>query len=405
MGEIVELNIESPAHGGECIGRLGGKVVLVSGAIPGETVKAEIYKSKKTLAWAKTIEVLHPAGERIAHIWPLAEKEGIGGVELGHVSLRGGLDWKRAVILDQTRRIGGGETAEALAGLGLEVKSGAETGLHQRIRVEFEVNEQGLASMYRAGSHELVPIDSMPLACEQINSLGLFGTNTWQFTPGDRVRVVASGSGETKVVVAGKAFDSDRQPASKTVHYPLTGYIFPNSPQQITLAAKATDFWQTHKNAPNILFGEVMAALGDDIGNTVELFAGSGLFSVGLATRASRLETFEGGTSATNSAKKNLTALGLNARVHQGRIGPKTLEGKRLDTVVLDPPRSGAGRKLVESIAATGANKVLHIACDIAALARDASYYLAQGYKWRRIRAFDLFPYTSHVEQVALFER
>ena len=405
MGDIVELKIESPAHGGECIGRLDGKVILVSCAIPGERVRARILKSKKNLAWAKTVEVLSASPERISHIWPLAEKEGIGGVELGHVSLEGGMAWKKAVIADQTRRIGGSDAAAALKQLDMQIEPGASKGLHQRIRVEFEVNEQGQASMYRAGSHELVPIDSMPLANEQINALGLFGTDQWEFVPGDRIRVVASSADAPKIVANKNVWGPDGEPATPVVKYPLSGPVHPGGEDEVILRAMATDFWQAHVNAPHLLFSEVMEAVGEDPGRVIELFSGSGLFTVGLANRAQSLQTFEGGRSAVTSAQKNLRALGLQAQVVQARINAKTLANSQADTFVLDPPRAGAGRELIHAMATAGAKKIVHVACDVAAMARDASYYLAEGYSWTRAQAFDLFPYTHHVEQVSVFEK
>jgi tRNA/tmRNA/rRNA uracil-C5-methylase (TrmA/RlmC/RlmD family) len=110
----------------------------------------------------------------------------------------------------------------------------------------------------------------------------------------------------------------------------------------------------------------------------------------------------ESAASAAAAARSNLADLG-NVTVHTGRVDRWLANAKpAADVVVLDPPRKGAGRAVISGIAATGARRVVHVACDPSSLARDVALLADHGYHLQSLRAFDLFPMTSHVECVAL---
>lgn len=168
-------------------------------------------------------------------------------------------------------------------------------------------------------------------------------------------------------------------------------------------------FWQVHPMAAGLLVEAVMQGLMPRKGETaLDLYCGVGLFAGALAERVGETGAvlgIESGKRAVEDARHNLGDFD-RVRIEQGKVEsalPRT-GITEADLVVLDPPRTGAGRATVEHVASLGPRRVAYVACDPAALARDLGYFAAAGYAPRRLRAFDLFPMTHHVECVAILE-
>ena len=165
-------------------------------------------------------------------------------------------------------------------------------------------------------------------------------------------------------------------------------------------------FWQVHPAAADVLVDAVMELATPRQGESlVDLYAGVGLFSGVWGSRVGgAVHAVEGHRVAASDAEANLAEL-PDATVHAVAVERFVASTEvRPDVVVLDPPRVGAKRDIVEGIAKWGARAVVYVACDPAALARDVAYFAASGYRLTRLRAFDLFPMTHHVECVALLE-
>ncbi len=168
-------------------------------------------------------------------------------------------------------------------------------------------------------------------------------------------------------------------------------------------------FWQVHPQAAELLVDAVMRGLTPRKGETaIDLYCGVGLFAGALADRVGEKGAvlgIESGKRAVADARKNLADF-PRVRIEQGKV-EKVLPRTGIteaDLVVLDPPRTGAGRSIVESVAALGPRRIAYVACDPAALARDLAYFTRAGYRPRFLRAFDLFPMTHHMECVAILE-
>ena len=171
----------------------------------------------------------------------------------------------------------------------------------------------------------------------------------------------------------------------------------------------AAGFWQVHREAPETLVHQVLAGAALTGGERVlELFAGAGLLTLPLARAVGargEVVSVEGSRTAVDDATVTLAAL-PHARVRRARADARTvgrLPGP-LDVVVLDPPRTGAGRDLVRAVAAHAPERIVYVACDPAALARDLRD-LVGGYAITAFTALDLFPHTHHVEIVAVLQR
>lgn len=185
--------------------------------------------------------------------------------------------------------------------------------------------------------------------------------------------------------------------------------------REYTYRVTADGFWQVHREAPGVLTSAVLAGLGDVDGATVlDLYSGAGLFTLPLADAVGltgEVVSVEGDARAVHDARRNSHDR-PNIELHHGEVA-RVLAGTidadsdviHADAVVLDPPRSGAGRKVIASIAELRPERIVYVACDPAALARDAEDLFGQGFRPVSLQLFDLFPQTRHVEAVLAMER
>jgi tRNA/tmRNA/rRNA uracil-C5-methylase (TrmA/RlmC/RlmD family) len=202
-----------------------------------------------------------------------------------------------------------------------------------------------------------------------------------------------------------------------------THWFAPGEQQSITEHAVGRDwqvagdgFWQVHPAAADLLTGAVIDGLRPEAGESVfDLYCGVGLFAGALIDLGCRVTGVESSRSAIAAARHNLAgsstrfvvdrvdrALARTPGRRQGRGKAGSALPQKVDLVVLDPPRSGAGRGVVEQIVRRRPRAIAYVACDPAALARDLRYLSDRGYALDSLRAFDLFPMTHHLECVAI---
>lgn len=425
IGEILELTVGEPAHGGACVARdTSGRVVFVRHAAPGEVVRACVSAVQNKLAWADAVEVVSASGDRVESVWPQAGPGGVGGGELAHLTPAAQRDWKSRVIAGQLRRVGGEALAEAvddLGGVRVAPAPGDEdpgdslTG--RRSRIDVVIDAQGRAGMHEFRGRRVIALEDMPLAVPAIRELGLFDEDApWRrlWKPGDRVRAVAPSGGAPVVLIGeetyaadGTRIDADVVRWNVSVGSGVESYY-----------VRPSGFWQTHVRGAEVLANAVLAgAFGAGeagAGRAVmELYSGAGLFSVPLARavgESGRVVTLEGDEGAVRDAGENLAAFDwVDAFAgNVDREGVVDLSGQLgtvPDVVVADPPRAGAGAEVCEAIAATGAPRVVLVSCDPAAGARDLRALTEAGYELESLQAWDLFPHTHHVEMVSVLRR
>jgi tRNA/tmRNA/rRNA uracil-C5-methylase (TrmA/RlmC/RlmD family) len=410
---VVELEIGPVAHGGHCVARHEGRVVFVRHTLPGERVRARLTDFGDTAKFwrADAVEILDASPDRVESVWLAAGPGGVGGGELAHVSLEGQRAWKKAVLAEQLQR---------LAKLDLDVPVQAAPGdderggLGWRTRIDLVADAEGRAGMHGFRSHTVKVLDSMPLASDAIAALDLFGR---RWTAGARVEAVAPTSGDAPMVLVDDApYDlgrgrmdgrtNARTAVREHVQVGERGYTF---------RVAGAGFWQVHREAPDLLVKAVLAGLGDVEGAAVlDLYAGSGLFTAPLSDavgETGEVVSVEGDARAVKDARRNLHDR-ANVELHSGDVA-QVLTGRvdadsdvvHADAVVLDPPRTGAGRAVVAGITALRPERVVYVACDPAALARDIALFAADGYGLADLQAYDLFPMTHHLEAVAVLTR
>ena len=368
VGARFEAEVGPVAHGGHCIVRLPepeARVVFVRHAIPGERVVLEITEGTEgDRFWrGDAVEVLQPSSDRVAAPCPYAGPGLCGGCDFQHVTLDRQRDLKAAVVREQLARL-----AKLDVPVVVEPVDGDEGGLRWRTRVQFAHTPDGQRAMRAHRSRRLVPVDDCLIARTDARVEGADGAAL-------TLERVTTASGETH-----------------------------------EFSVDADGFWQVHPGAPRVLVDTVLDFLQPRPGERViDLYAGVGLFArflAGAVGTGTRVVAVEGDRAAAQHARTNLASC-EGAKVECGSVDEVLASSydEPFDLVVLDPPREGARRQVVEQIVDRAPRAVAYVACDPAALARDVAYFAEHGYALSRLRALDLFPMTHHVECVALLER
>lgn len=349
VGQRFEATVGPVAHGGHCVVRLGepeSRVVFVRHALPGERVVVQVTEGTDgDRFWrGDAVEVLEPSPDRVVAPCPYAGPGLCGGCDFQHVSLARQRALKTDVVREQLSRLAGlswdGE---------VEAVPGDDHGLRWRTRQRYARLPDGGRAMRRHRSHELVPVDECLLEAHE---------------------------------------PSDHRALGRPFQVADDG------------------FWQVHPGAPDVLVTTVLEMLRPQPGERcLDLYAGVGLFAAFLLEAvgpSGRVVAIEGSRSASAASRANLPG----AEIRAGDVGEvlATADPEPADLVVLDPPREGARRAVVEAVARRTPRAVAYVACDPAALARDLATFAELGYELRALRAFDLFPMTHHVECVALLE-
>jgi tRNA/tmRNA/rRNA uracil-C5-methylase (TrmA/RlmC/RlmD family) len=391
LDQVLELEIEKVAHGGIFVARHEGRVVFVSHTAPGEKVKAKVYEDKGgSFCRAETLEVLSPSKNRVSHIWKEADRLGAGGAEFGHLAL----DYQRSLKTDVLE-----ESLSRMAGISQRVQvlpvPGDETtnGLGYRTRVQLHVSAEGVAGPYQERTHNVVPVKSLPLAVTEINELGIHLKN-WQDVK--RIEIATASTGGVQWFID-KKLKGDKKLTERAA-----GRSFRIS---------SGGFWQVHRGAAELLATEVIELSEglDPEANNLDLYGGVGLFSGALATKYGKklnITTVESSKVATSDASANLVDLAKHKAVAapvEGFLRLQIKQGLQLAgaTVILDPPRAGAGKTVVDQLVFLEPKKILYVACDPVSLARDIKAFMGSGYRLEQIRSYDLFPHTHHFETIA----
>jgi tRNA/tmRNA/rRNA uracil-C5-methylase (TrmA/RlmC/RlmD family) len=382
IGSRLELSVGAVAPGGHWVARAGdGRVVFVRHALSGERVLAEVTEEHRGFLRADAVAVLSdPAPGRVAP--PCRFAGTCGGCDFQHVAPAHARELKATVVREQLTRLARLTAAEVDA-LGVRVEPLPGPVLGWRSRVRYAVDATGRAGLLGYRSHEVVPVDRCLIAHPAVQDLPVTSTR-WPDV--DEVAVVASSGGDVTLVdPAGAA----------AVQEHAVGRVW-------TIPAGV--FWQVHPAAPDAFAGAVLDLLDPRPRERAwDLYGGVGLFAAALSPRVASVVLVESDRAAVRAAGTCLADLD---NVH---IVRSTVERFRPpfppDLVVLDPPRSGAGSRVVRAIVAAAPRAVAYVACDPAAFARDVATFGSAGWRLTALRCFDAFPMTHHVECVGLLER
>lgn len=390
--DSLTLDVESVVAGGNGLARdPEGRVVFVTGGLPGERVEVQVREAKRDFSRADVVRVLEPSPHRVDPPCPHIAA-GCGGCDWLHISPAGQRPLKASIVADALRR---------QARIDIEVAHGPDlppTGHRTTLRGQAAGGRFGLR---RRASHDLVAVDPCLVAHPLVAELIMEG----RFPDGLVVLRAGANTGERLVLVGGDAAEvsvpegvrvvSERELRSgrrSWFHEELAGR---------TWRISARSFFQARPDGAEALVELVRDAVGqpDPEGHLVDLYGGVGLFAGALGDEWGHVTLVEQGASSVADARVNLAdvpAKVVKVDVDRWRPSPAS-------AVVADPPRAGLGAKGVASAAGTGAPVIVLVSCDPASLARDARLLAGEGYDIAGSTLVDLFPGTSHVEVVTRF--
>lgn len=385
VGTECELLVGAVAHGGHCVARWAGRVVFVRHSLPGERVLVRITEGDESSRFlrADAIDVLDAAAGRVQPPCAYSGPGRCGGCDFQHVSP----GRQRELLGDVV-----GEQLQRLAGLDwpVQVRAVQPEALGWRTRMGWSVGTDDVVGLRRYRSHEVEPVDVCPIAHPEMPLVGAHPR------PGvRRIDTVVSSTAQ-QVVVADGQLVAGPQHATESV----AGRTF---------RVSGAGFWQVHPAGAATLVEAVIALGRPSPGEqVVDLYSGVGLFAafLGEAVATGSVLAVESDRSAVRDARRNLHGQPHVQIVH-GRVDQVLRAGRlgnRADLVVLDPPRTGAKARVVRGIAELRPSRVVYVACDPAALARDVATFAELGYGLTDLQAYALFPMTHHVECVALLE-
>jgi tRNA/tmRNA/rRNA uracil-C5-methylase (TrmA/RlmC/RlmD family) len=391
LGVRMELEIAQVAHGGFCIAHADdGRVVFVRHSLPGERVIAEVTDERSGYLRADAVEILTASPDRIEPPCPYAGPDRCGGCDFQHVTPAAQRGLKRSVVVEQLTRVARMAPAEIEA-LGVRVEPLPGGPLGWRTRLRYTVDATGRAGLLKHRSHEVVAVDSCAIAVPAIRAAPV----TSQAWPkDDEVDVIASSAGDL-AVLAGTAGRTHRVAGPVRVRERIGDREWALDPAA---------FWQVHPDAAATFVTCVLAMLEPQPGERAwDLYGGAGVFAAALAERVGpggSVTLVETDSSAIVSASTSL-ADAEQITIVQSRVEVARLRGD-VDIVVLDPPRSGAGARVVKMLIEAAPRAIAYVACDPAALARDVATFRAAGWQLAQLRVFDAFPMTHHIESIAL---
>ena len=461
QSDLIDLDVTGVAHGGVFVGRHEGRVVFVPDALPGERVRVRLTDTGKASFWrGEVLEVLEASPHRRPHVWRAADVDVApearpGGADFGHIELGHQRELKTQVIRDALARIGGLDLPVTMERAGVAARMDeSEDATGWRTRLSLHVDADGRIGPFAARSHRVVEVDELPLAAPALARAALAraaqGERSAQ--PG-RIDFVQPADGQVRVIVrpdpvrparperaasgstAGRRDRGRRRPAvrQRVATAPLDPAGLESLTESVTTVSRsgatstrefrvdAGGFWQVHRLAASTLSSAVADAVAGAIdadAHHLDLYGGVGLLAAavaGVGGASTRITTVESDARATDHAGENL-AEWIGARAETGRVdrwlaaltdtaSPADRARLRDGVVVLDPPRAGAGREVVDLLAGLAPARIVYVACDPVALARDLKTFQGHGYVAEQVRGFDLFPHSHHVEAVAVLSR
>ena len=394
----VELTTNSMAAGGDAVGRDdSGRVTFVEGALPGETVIAEVSQAKKSFAKAHLVSVLTPAAERRTPPCPHVAR-GCGGCGWQHAEPDAQRGYKVDILRAALQRLGHVDDPEIRPGRAL-----TDTGFRTSVRASVI---DGHAGFHRSRSHSTIAVDSCLVAHPLIEDLitnGRFG-NCDEVTlragarTGDRLVLASPDANQVEVPDDVIVVGTDELKSGRRAWYT----------EQVdgrTWRVSASSFFQARPDGAEAIIDAIHEGVQGRSGRLVDLCCGVGLLGGAMAARDPgrwRVLGVERHRPAVLDAEHNLADLDDIRIVRAAMAGWRP---SKAEVVIADPARSGLAKDGVAAVAATGAATVALVSCDPASLGRDADLLAKVGYQFTYATPVELFPQTPHVEAVSIFQR
>ncbi len=444
--QTIEIEIADLGNQGEGIGRYEDFTVFVEGALPGERVRVLMVKVKRRYGYAKLLKILQPSRERVAPLCQLAGR--CGGCQLSHLSYEGQLRYKQNRIAQALERIGGLSVVVPPV-LGMAEADRA----YYRNKAQFPVRdgENGLtAGFFAPRSHRLIPVEGcqiqsrashrlMPVILNFFRKKGIAAYDEGRHTGLVRHVLIregyATGQVLVCVVINGTSLPHGRefvdllrgegvQSISVNRNRERTNVIL--GPETVTLWGNGyiedrigdlrfqispVSFFQVNPIQTKVLY-EIALEMAGLTGREIvwDAYCGIGSISLFLAQRAKRVYGVEIVPEAIADARRNAALNGMdNVEFYVGKaedVIPEwhAKQGVRADVIVVDPPRAGCDRALLEAMVDMAPERIVYVSCDPGTLARDLGILCQElgAYRVERVQGVDMFPETVHVETVVM---
>ncbi|MCG9665682.1 23S rRNA (uracil(1939)-C(5))-methyltransferase RlmD [Vibrio mediterranei] len=419
-----EVNIERMDHHGAGIGYLNNKPVFVEGALTDEKVLVQLTESKAKFAKATLIKVLEASEQRVKPFCPHYHE--CGGCNQQHVERQQQIENKQVALSQLMNKLAGQSVPLAPS------ITGEDLGYRRRARLSIHLDKQRnlVMGFRRKQSNHIVEIDHCPVLNAQLNALipplrDIFAGFKQQQSLG-HLELVMGDNGPVVVVRHIKPLTNHDQ--KRLVNFAdsqaLTLYLMPESGQLqlitgeqpyysevgVELPFLPTHFIQVNREINSKMVAQALEWLAPESSdNVLDLFCGLGNFTLPLAKLCQRVVGVEGIQDMVDWAQQNAALNHLtNVEFYQANLEQDLSEmswaKQQFDKILLDPARAGASG-VIDQVSALGATRVLYVSCNPATLARDTQSLIEQGYKLVRLGMMDMFPHTSHLESMALFEK
>ena len=437
------LAIEKLIYGGDGLARAPGAdgrsmTVFVPFVLPGERVEVEIRREKPGFARGSVTQLIEASLDRVEARCPYFRQ--CGGCHYQHISYPRQLEFKAAILRETFQRIAKIELKSEI-----RIHASPPWNYRNRTRLQVRTAPEFALGYFRFGSHEFLPVRECPISSPLINRvmarlLDLGGLNcpaaveemelfadaedehllAWAFCGRDQRDLLRWAEALAREVpeLCGVTFFSSRrrvQERAREDEMPDLKVLAQSGATAISYRTKSREyrvsagaFFQVNRYLVDEL---VSVVTGDARGEVaLDLYAGVGLFSAVLAENFHHIFNVEASQTAHGDCVQNVPAnvKAVAARTEE-YLRSEYLKSRRVrtrpDLVVLDPPRSGAGKGVIRSLVELAVRRVRYVSCDPATLARDVAPLLAAGYRIEEAHLFDLFPETFHIETVMLFAR
>jgi len=326
-----------------------------------------------------------------------------GGCQLQHMRYAAQVAWKRSIVEQLLREVGGFDDAS------LRDTVPCDDPWGYRNHMRFSVNRDGQAGLTVRGSHRVLPLANCPIAHEHINrALAVLSA-----VPNARPQVVIRCGAATGQVmmqpqpeanVAQHVLDTGLELRGETMEERLAGETF---------RIRLSSFFQTNTAQAEKMMQMVLDGLLSDASNdgrqltVIDAYCGVGTFSLLLSRRVGKVIAIEESASAIKDAQWNLREVG-NVEIHKGKVEDVLPAlATEIDGLVIDPPRAGCQRSVLDTLAQHPVARIVYVSCDPSTLARDLHIlcHIYSTYRLRSVQPLDMFPQTAHIECVAVLER
>ena len=408
---MAEIEISAMTFGVFGVGRIGGKAVMVPGAVVGDHLDVEIVSERRDYSVAKIREVVRASAER--RVAPCPYLPRCGGCDWQHIEYQAQVRFKGEVVARELSHALGIEIDPA----GLVEQAPAEFGYRSRIRLR--VGAKGALGFYEAASNTIVEIDSCMVAEAGMRMPAHLARSLGKRV--EEIEVVRDGARKVQVAYLKKTVTEEDLRRARNVleaDGEIAGIVLRAGTSRSTVGdatisieledglsieVDADLFSQVNRAQNRKLVASVMemAAIHESSA-VLDLYCGAGNFSMPAARRGARVTGVDDDAGAIAAAARNAERLKFNGAQFVAMKASATADflhraRYRPEVVILDPPRTGA-LDLMEPIVKLRAPAVIYVSCDVTTLGRDLRVLAGAGYKINRVRGFDFFPNTHHVE-------